>query len=66
MAEASEEGLGSKWIVVPMIVVVVLPVSVLMLRCIRKLHEEKLVDVSLFEGMQHQAGFIATACIGTF
>jgi hypothetical protein len=23
-------------------------------------------DASLFQGMQHQAGFIATACVGTF
>jgi len=23
-------------------------------------------DVALFQGMQHQAGFVATACIGTF
>lgn len=29
------------------------PVSVAMLNCIRKLHEEMLVDVALFQGMQH-------------
>jgi len=42
------------------------PVSVPMLRCVRKLHEEMLVDVALFQEMQHQAGFITTVSIGTF
>jgi hypothetical protein len=41
------------------------PVSVATPRCIRKLHEGMLDDV-LFQGMQHQADFVATACIGTF
>jgi len=41
-------------------------VSVAMLSYICKLHEEILVGVALFQGMEYQAGFITTAVLEHF